>query len=191
MTVSLQKGESVSLTKEEPGLESVIVGLGWDANDAGGSAFDLDASCFLLNADGKVNKDSDFVFFNNLKSDCGSVVHMGDNLTGEGDGDDEQITVDLTKVPESVKTLAFTVTIYQAVARNQLFSMVKNAYIRVVNQKTGNEIARFDLSNEATQATAVLFGEISRDGTEWKFNAVEQGNSEGLHGFTSKYGVNC
>lgn len=191
MTVSLQKGESVSLTKEEPGLESVIVGLGWDVNDAGGSAFDLDASCFLLNADGKVNKDSDFVFFNNLKSDCGSVVHMGDNLTGEGDGDDEQITVDLTKVPESVKKLAFTVTIYQAVARNQHFGMVKNAYIRVVNQKTGNEIARFNLSNDTTQATAVLFGEISRDGTEWKFNAVEQGNSEGLHGFTSKYGVNC
>lgn len=190
MSVSLVKGGNVSLTKEDPTIESITVGLGWDARTTDGSDFDLDASCFMLTERGKVRRDSDFIFYNNLESDCGSVAHMGDNRTGGDDGDDEEIMVDLTKVPTAVEKLAFTVTIYDADTRNQNFGMVSNAYIRIVNRKTGHEIARFDLSEDASTNTAIIFGEVYRSNNEWKFRAVGQGFDGGLGPLAKNFGVN-
>lgn len=190
MSVSLVKGGNVSLTKEDPSIESITVGLGWDARSTDGSDFDLDASCFMLSERGKVRRDSDFIFYNNLKSECGSVVHMGDNRTGGDDGDDEEIMVDLTKVPSEVEKLAFTATIYEADERHQNFGMVSNAYIRVVNRKTGREITRFDLSEDASTNTAIIFGEVYRSNNEWKFRAVGQGFDGGLGPLAKNFGVN-
>ena len=190
MSVSLSKGGNVSLSKEEPGIESITVGLGWDARSTDGSDFDLDASCFMLNASGKVRSDSDFIFYNNLKSNCGSVVHTGDNRTGEGDGDDEAINVELSQVPADVAKLAFTVTIHEADQRRQNFGMVSNAFIRIVNKKTSREVARFDLSEDASTTTAMIFGEVYRYTNERKVRAVGQGYDGGLGPLARNFGVN-
>lgn len=190
MAVSLSKGGNISLSKEEPGIEKVLVGLGWDARATDGQAFDLDASCFMLGADGKVRSDSDFIFYNNLKSADGAVEHKGDNRTGEGEGDDEAINVDLFKVPADVAKLAIAVTIHEADARKQNFGMVSNAYIRVVNEKTGKEVARYDLSEDASTNTAMIFGELYRHNNDWKFKAVGQGYDGGLGPLAKNFGVN-
>lgn len=190
MAVSLSKGGNVSLSKEAPGIESITVGLGWDARATDGSDFDLDASCFLLKADGKVPSDSAFIFYNNLKSADGSVAHTGDNRTGEGEGDDEAIKVELNKVPAEIVKLAFSVTIHDASERKQNFGMVSGAFIRIVNNKDGKEIARFDLSEDASTDTAMIFGEVYRHNNEWKFKAVGQGFQGGLGPMAKNYGVN-
>jgi tellurium resistance protein TerD len=190
MGVSLSKGGNVSLSKEAPGLTAVIVGLGWDARSTTGTEFDLDASAILLNSSGKVVSDGHFVFFNNTKSPEGSVEHTGDNLTGEGEGDDEQIKVDLAKVPAEVDKIVFPVSIYDAEARSQSFGQVRNAFIRVVNQAGGAEVTRYDLSEDASTETAMVFGELYRNGADWKFRAVGQGYAQGLRGIAQDFGVN-
>jgi tellurium resistance protein TerD len=188
--VSLSKGGNVSLTKEAPNLTAVIVGLGWDARTTTGSDFDLDASALLANAEGKVAQDANFVFFNNLKSPDGSVEHTGDNLTGEGEGDDEVIKVNLAGVPADVDKIVFPVSIYEAETRQQSFGQVRNAYIRVVNQADNKELARYDLSEDASTETAMVFGELYRHGAEWKFRAIGQGYASGLRGIAQDFGVN-
>jgi len=190
MAVSLQKGGNVSLSKEVPGLKRIQIGLGWDARTSDGAPFDLDASAFLLAANEKVRNDFDFIFYNQLRSQDGAVVHQGDNRTGEGQGDDEQITVDLEKLSPDVQKIAFVVTIHDAEARKQNFGQVKNAYIRVVNESDGKEIARFDLSEEMSTETAMIFGEVYRYNNEWKFKAVGQGFKGGLGPLARNYGVN-
>ncbi|MBA0050006.1 TerD family protein [Streptomyces sp. AJS327] len=190
MGVSLSKGGNVSLTKEAPNLTAVLVGLGWDARTTTGSDFDLDASALLTNSEGKVASDQNFVFFNNLKSPDGSVEHTGDNLTGEGDGDDEAIKVNLVGVPADVEKIVFPVSIYEAETRQQSFGQVRNAYIRVVNQADNNELARYDLTEDASTETAMVFGELYRHGAEWKFRAIGQGYASGLRGIAQDFGVN-
>lgn len=190
MSVSLTKGGNVSLTKEAPGMTDVLVGLGWDARTTTGTDFDLDASAILVKADGKVLSDKHFIFFNNTTSPEGSVEHTGDNLTGEGDGDDEAIKVNLTLVPAEVDKIVFPVSIYEGQARQQGFGQVRNAFIRIVNQSGGSEIARYDLTEDASTETAMLFGELYRNGTEWKFRAIGQGYSSGLVGIAQDFGVN-
>ena len=190
MAVSLVKGGNVSLTKEAPTMNISMAGLGWDARVTDGQGFDLDASVFMVGEDGKVLNDSSFIFFNNKLSACGSVEHQGDNRTGEGDGDDEQIKIDLAKVPAEVKKLVFAVTIYDAEARKQNFGMVSNSYMRIYNNDNGTEIARFDLSEDASTETAMIFGELYRHGAEWKFKAVGQGFAGGLSALASQHGVN-
>jgi tellurium resistance protein TerD len=190
MGVSLAKGGNVSLTKEAPGLTAVVVGLGWDVRSTTGADFDLDASALLLGADGKVSSDQHFIFFNNLKSPDGSVEHTGDNLTGEGEGDDEQVKVNLAGVPADIDKITFPVSIYEAESRQQSFGQVRNAFIRVVNQADNNEIARYDLSEDASTETAMVFGELYRHGAEWKFRAVGQGYASGLRGIAQDFGVN-
>jgi tellurium resistance protein TerD len=190
MGVSLSKGGNVSLTKEAPGLAAVTVGLGWDVRTTTGADFDLDASALLLDAAGKVVSDKHFVFFNNLKSPDGSVEHTGDNLTGEGEGDDEAIKVNLAGVPTEVDKIVFPVSIYDGETRQQSFGQVRNAFIRVVNQAGGTEIARYDLSEDASTETAMVFGELYRNGAEWKFRAVGQGYASGLRGIAQDFGVN-
>ncbi|GAA4314460.1 MULTISPECIES: TerD family protein [Klenkia] len=189
MSVSLSKGGNVSLTKEAPGLTAALVGLGWDARTTSGNAFDLDASALLVDAGGKVLSDAHFVFFNNLTSPDGSVTHTGDNLTGEGDGDDEALTVDLPTVPAAADKIVFAVSIYEAENRGQSFGQVRNAFIRVVNQADGVEIARYDLSEDASTETAMIFGEIYRHSGDWKFRAVGQGYTSGLAGIARDFGV--
>ncbi|MGV9355290.1 TerD family protein [Streptomyces misionensis] len=190
MGVSLSKGGNVSLTKEAPGLTAVIVGLGWDVRTTTGTDFDLDASALLLNTSGKVVSDQHFIFFNNLKSPDGSVEHTGDNLTGAGEGDDEAIKVDLATVPADVDKIVFPVSIYDAENRQQSFGQVRNAFIRVVNQANQQEIARYDLSEDASTETAMVFGELYRNGAEWKFRAIGQGYASGLRGIAQDFGVN-
>ena len=190
MGVSLTKGGNVSLTKEAPGLTAIIVGLGWDTRTTDGTDFDLDASAILLNNTDKAVSDQHFVFFNNLKSPDGSVEHTGDNLTGEGEGDDEQIKINLAGVPADVEKVVFPVSIYDAESRSQSFGQVRNAFIRIVNQTGGTEIARYDLSEDASTETAMVFGEVYRNGAEWKFRAVGQGWASGLAGIARDYGVN-
>ncbi|GAA0673311.1 calcium homeostasis/redox stress adaptation protein [Kitasatospora atroaurantiaca] len=190
MGVSLAKGGNVSLSKEAPGLTAVIVGLGWDVRSTTGADFDLDASALLCNEGGRVVSDQHFVFFNNLSSPEGSVEHSGDNLTGGGDGDDEQIKVDLVAVPAEVSKIVFPVSIYDADSRLQNFGQVRNAFIRVVNQADGSEIARYDLSEDASSETAMVFGELYRNGADWKFRAIGQGYASGLRGIALDYGVN-
>ncbi|MDR1038452.1 MAG: TerD family protein [Deltaproteobacteria bacterium] len=190
MAVSLSKGGNVSLSKEAPGLKAIFCGLGWDARSTDGAEFDLDASAFLLKADGMVSGDHDFIFYNNLKSEDGSVEHAGDNRTGAGEGDDEVIRINLQAVPPTVAKIAITVTIHDAEIRHQNFGQVSNAFIRVVNQDGGAEIARFDLSEDMSTETAMIFGEIYRNGAEWKFKAVGQGFAGGLGPLARNYGVN-
>ena len=191
MAISLQKGQKVDLTKGNPSLKKLLIGLGWDVNKYdGGHDFDLDAAAFLLNSGGKVNSDDDFVFYNNLKHKSGAVEHMGDNLTGEGEGDDEEIKIDLDKVPANVDKIDFTVTIYDAEARKQTFGQVSNAYIRVVDDVTGKELIRYDLGEDFSVETAVVVGEIYRNRGEWKFNAISAGWSGGLAALGKNYGVN-
>jgi len=190
MPVSLQKGQKVSLTKGNPGLSKVVVGLGWDVNqfDTGGD-FDLDAAAFMLTDSGKVSKSEDFVFFGNLTHPSGSVQHMGDNLTGAGDGDDEQIKVDLSKVPANISKVAFTVTIYDAEIRHQNFGQVNNAFIRIYDETTGEELLRYDLGEDFSIETAAVFGELYKNGSEWKFNAIGSGYQGGLAALCANYGV--
>ena len=190
MAVSLVKGGNVSLTKEAPTMSVAMVGLGWDARVTDGAEFDLDASVFMVGEDGKVLSDASFIFFNNKVSQCESVEHQGDNRTGEGDGDDEQVKITLSKVPAEVKKLVFAVTIYDAENRKQNFGMVSNSFMRVFNNDNNTEIARFDLSEDASTETAMIFGELYRHGTEWKFKAVGQGFAGGLGALASQHGVN-
>ncbi len=189
MGVSLTKGGNVSLTKAAPDLKAVLVGLGWDLRTTTGDDFDLDASAILCNEQGSVVSDRDFVFFNNLTSSNGAVQHTGDNLTGEGEGDDEVIKVDLSSVPTEVAKIVFPVSIYEGDTRNQSFGQVRNAFIRIVNQAGGAELARYDLSEDASTETAMVFGELYRSGSEWKFRAVGQGYASGLKGIATDFGV--
>jgi tellurium resistance protein TerD len=189
MSVSLVKGNNVNLTKQAPGLTAVSVGLGWDVRTTTGTEFDLDASAILCTDAGTVVSDRDFVFFNNLASANGAVQHTGDNLTGEGEGDDEVIKVDLTAVPAEAAKIVFPVAIYNGEARKQTFGQVRNAFIRVVDQANGGELARYDLSEDAGTETAMVFGELYRHGTDWKFRAVGQGYSTGLAGIAGDFGV--
>jgi tellurium resistance protein TerD len=190
MGVSLAKGGNISLTKVAPNLTAVAVGLGWDARATTGADFDLDASALLCDAAGKILSDAHFVFYNNLKSPEGAVVHTGDNLTGEGEGDDEIILVNLNVVPPQTSKVIFPVSIYEAEARYQTFGQVRNAYIRILNQADGAELARYDLSEDASSETAMIFGELYRHGAEWKFRAVGQGYASGLRGIAADFGVN-
>lgn len=190
MAISLAKGGNISLSKEEPGLTQCVIGLGWDERRTDGAAFDLDASAFLLGAGDRVRSDSDFVFYRQLKSADGSVEHQGDNLTGGGDGDDEKINVDLSRVPSDVQKVAMAVTIHEADQRNQNFGMIQNAFIRVVNAATGREVVRYDLTEDFSVETALIFGELYRNGAEWKFKAVGQGYKGGLGPLARNYGVN-
>ena len=190
MGVSLSKGQKVSLTKDNPGLQKVVVGLGWDVNafDTGGD-FDLDAAAFLLTDSGKVSKSEDFVFFGNLKHPSGSVEHLGDNLTGAGEGDDEQIKINLSAVPENISKIAFTVTIYEAESRYQNFGQVSNAFIRIYNDANGEEMLRYDLGEDFSIETAAVFGELYRNNGEWKFNAIGSGYQGGLAALCANFGV--
>ncbi|MES9541086.1 TerD family protein [Spirillospora sp. NPDC049024] len=190
MGVSLAKGGNVSLTKAAPNLTAVTVGLGWDVRATTGADFDLDASALMLASTGKVMSDQHFVFFNNLRSPDGSVEHTGDNLTGEGEGDDESINVDLRAVPAECDRIVFPVSIYDADNRQQSFGQVRNAFIRIVNRTDGNELARFDLTEDASTETAMVFGELYRHSGEWKFRAVGQGYASGLAGIAMDFGVN-
>ena len=190
MPISLQKGQKVDLTKGNPSLKHVLVGLGWDVNKYdGGFDFDLDASAFLLGANGQTPNTAAFIFYGNLKHPSGAVEHMGDNLTGEGEGDDEQIQVDLTKIPDSIDKIAFTVTIYEAEQRRQNFGQVSNAYIRIVDSDTNKELIRYDLGEDFSIETAIVVGEINRHGGGWKFNAVGSGFQGGLAALCANYGI--
>lgn len=190
MGISLSKGGNVSLSKTDPSLKNVIVGLGWDARPTDGADFDLDASAFMVKEDGKVRSDSDFIFYNQTKSTCGSVEHTGDNRTGAGDGDDEALVVLLDKVPADVQRVVFCVTIHDADMRKQNFGQVNHAYVRVVNKDSNSEVARYDLSEDASIETAMIFGEIYRHSGEWKFKAVGQGYAGGLAALARQYGIN-
>ncbi len=191
MSVSLSKGGNVSLAKADPTMTKVLVGLGWDPRATDGQDFDLDASAFLLDSTGKVRGDNDFIFYNNLSDAAQSVVHTGDNRTGAGDGDDESLKVDLTKIPAEVDKIAFTVTIHDAEARRQSFGQVGGAFIRLVNDATGVEVARYDLSEDASTETAMIFGELYRHNNEWKFRAVGQGYAGGLKAMCAQYGISA
>ena len=190
MAVSLSKGGNVSLSKEAPGLTGVTVGLGWDSRATDGAAFDLDASVFICGENGKVRTDSDFIFYNNKVGAEGSVEHQGDNRSGEGAGDDEAVRVDLAKLPADVKKLVFAVTIHEAAGRSQNFGQVGNAYIRVLNSEGGTELARYDLSEDYSVETALVFGELYRNNAEWKFKAVGAGFAGGLGPLAASHGVN-
>jgi len=190
MAISLSKGGNVSLSKTDPTLKNVIVGLGWDARPTEGEDFDLDASAFMVKEDGKVRSSSDFIFYNQMKSTCGSIEHTGDNRTGAGDGDDEAIIVLLDKIPTDVQRVVFCVTIHEADMRKQNFGQVSHAFVRVVNKDSNNEVARFDLSEDASIETAMIFGEIYRHSGEWKFKAVGQGYAGGLAALANQYGIN-
>ncbi|MBF0301787.1 MAG: TerD family protein [Desulfamplus sp.] len=192
MSVSLSKGGRLSLSKEAPGLSKIQIGLGWDARVTDGSQYDLDASVFLLNPSGKVRSDNDFVFYNNLKAINGAVEHMGDNLTGAGEGDDEVIKINLKQLEidaPDVEKLAFVVTIHEAETRKQNFGQINNAFIRIVNQDDNKEIVRYDLSEDYSMETAMIFGEVYFKTGEWRFTAVGQGYAGGLAAVCKSYGV--
>ncbi|TGE34406.1 TerD family protein [Desulfosporosinus sp. Sb-LF] len=190
MAISLQKGQKVDLTKSNPGLSKIVVGLGWDVNKYdGGKDFDLDSAAFMLNTEGKVVNDKDFVFYNNSTSSDGSVLHTGDNRSGAGEGDDEQIKVDLSTVPSSIAKISFGITIHEARERNQNFGQVSNAYVRVLNEASGEEIIRYDLGEDFSVETAVVVGELYRNNTEWKFNAIGSGYQNGLAGLCKDFGL--
>lgn len=190
MPINLSKGQKVSLTKDNPGLKKVVVGLGWDINqfDTGGD-FDLDASAFLLTDAGKVSRQEDFVFYGNLQHPSGSVVHQGDNRTGEGEGDDEQIKIDLSLIPQNITRVAFAVTIYDAETRRQNFGQISNAFIRIYDENNGQEILRYDLGEDFSIETAAIFGELYKHGNEWKFNAIGSGYQGGLAAICANYGI--
>ena len=181
MAIQLSKGQRIDLTKNDPTLQKIVIGLGWDVKQFdGGQDYDLDASAFILNASGKCRSDLDFIFYNNLQSSDGSVIHTGDNRTGEGDGDDEQIKIDLSKIPQDVQKVAITVTIHDAEVRHQNFGQIANAFVRLVNEDTGVEVLRYDLGEDFSIETAVVFCEIYKHGNDWKFNAVGSGYQGGL-----------
>lgn len=189
MPVILAKGGNVNLSKECPNLNKISVGLGWDTRVTTGASYDLDASAFLLTANGKVRSDLDFIFYNCLMSTCGSVAHQGDNRTGAGDGDDEVINVELTKIPKNIEKIVFTVTIHDAHSRAQNFGQISQAFIRIVNEETGMEVARYDLSEDASSVTSMIFGELYRYNGDWKFRAIGQGFNQGLGPLASNFGV--
>jgi len=190
MSISLNKGGNLSLSKTDPSLKNLIVGLGWDARPTDGADFDLDASAFMVKEDGKVRTDSDFIFYNQTKSSCGAIEHTGDNRTGAGDGDDECVIVLLDKIPADIQKVIFCVTIHEAEARKQNFGQVSHAYVRIVNKDSNSEVARYDLSEDASVETAMIFGEIYRHTGEWKFKAVGQGYIGGLAALANQYGIN-
>lgn len=190
MAINLSKGQKINLTKEVPGLKEAIIGLGWDTNKySGGYDFDLDASAFLVGENGRVNDDLDFVFYNNLNHPSGAVVHTGDNRTGDGDGDDEEIIIDFSKIPDSIGKIAITVTIHEAIQRSQNFGQVTNAFVRLVDKETGTEVLRYDLSEDFSVETALVFCEIYRHNEEWKFSAVGSGFEGGLAALCQNYGL--
>ena len=191
MAISLQKGGNVNLSKEAPSIKKMVIGLGWDPRATDGAGFDLDGSAFMLKADGKVRADSDFIFYNNLKSTDGSVTHAGDNTSGTGEGDDEKIVIDLSAVPAEIDKVSIGVTIHDAEARKQNFGMVGKAYIRCLDANGDKEIARYDLSEDSSTETAMIFGEIYRAGAEWKFKAVGQGFKGGLGPLARSFGINA
>lgn len=188
-SLTLSKGSNLSLTKADPGLQMAMVGLGWDPRTTSGHQFDLDASALLVTASGKVRNNDDFIFYNQLESKDGSVVHQGDNRTGEGDGDDEQILINLATVAADIARVVIVVSIDQAEVRGQNFGQVRDAYCRVINQENEQEIVRYDLSEDAASETTMVFAEIYRNGAEWKFRAVGQGYASGLHGIATDYGI--
>ncbi|KAA0995978.1 TerD family protein [Pseudomonas sp. ANT_J12] len=190
MALTLQKGGNLSLSKTDPSLTKILVGLGWDPRATDGTEFDLDASAFLLGANGKVRGDADFIFYNQLKSADGSIEHTGDNRTGAGDGDDEVLKIDLSRVPADIDKIAFTVTIHDADARKQNFGQVGGSFIRVVNEISGAEIVRYDLAEDASTETAMIFAELYRNNGEWKFRAVGSGFAGGLKALANSYGMN-
>ena len=190
MPINLSKGQKVSLTKDNPGLNNIRVGLGWDVNAFdSGTSFDLDASVFIADASGKCPSDKEFIFYGNKEHTSGAVKHMGDNTTGEGDGDDEQIHIELNKVPDNLEKIAFTVTIYEAEQRHQNFGQVSNAYIRIIDEATGTELVRFDLGEDFSIETAVVVGELYKNNGEWKFNASGSGFQGGLAALCGHYGI--
>jgi len=192
MTINLSKGQKIDLTKSNPSLKKAVIGLGWDTNKySGGAEFDLDASAFLVGSNGKTNNDLDFIFYNNLEHSTGAVIHTGDNRTGEGDGDDEQIIVEFSKIPEEIDKIAITVTIDDAVARAQNFGQISNAFVRVVNEETNEEILRYDLSEDFSVETALVFCEIYKNNGEWKFNATGSGFQGGLSALCKNYGLDA
>ncbi len=189
MAINLSKGQKVDLTKGNPSLKKVMVGLGWDVNDYDGPDFDLDAAAFMLGRNGKCPTEKEFIFYSNLEHGSGSVKHMGDNLTGSGEGDDEQILVDLTSVPSNIEKIVFTVTIHNADALGQNFGQVNNAFIRLVDETTGSELLRYDLTEEFSIETAIVVGELYRHNGEWKFNANGSGFQGGLKALCDHYGI--
>ena len=190
MPINLSKGQKVDLTKGNASLKHIMVGLGWDVNAFdSGADFDLDASAFMCGANGKCPTEKEFVFYGNLTHPSGSVQHIGDNLTGEGDGDDEQIRVDLSLVPANITKIAFTVTIYDAEVRRQNFGQVSNAFIRIVDETTNQELIRYDLGEDFSIETAVVVGELYRHDGEWKFNAIGSGFQGGLAALCGHYGI--
>ncbi|WP_270165711.1 TerD family protein [Paenibacillus sp. SYP-B4298] len=190
MAISLQKGQKVDLTKTNPGLTKVVIGLGWDTNKYdGGKDFDLDASAFLLNGGGTVVSDNAFVFYNNTKNDNGSVLHTGDNRTGEGEGDDEQIVVDLPNVPANIEKISICITIHEGKERAQNFGQVSNAFVRIVNEASGTELIRYDLGEDFSVETAIVVAELYRHSGEWKFSAVGSGYQDGLAGLCRDFGL--
>lgn len=191
MSVSLSKGGNVSLSKVDPGMKNILIGLGWDVRATDGQDYDLDASVFLLSDSGKVRSDADFIFYNNLRSTDGAIEHTGDNRTGEGDGDDESVKIHLDKISADVAKMVFVVTIHDAQARKQSFGQVEGAFIRLVNDDTNIEVARYDLTEDASTETAMLFGELYRHNNEWKFRAVGQGYAGGLSSVCAQYGINA
>lgn len=192
MSINLTKGQKIDLTKENPSLKNIMVGLGWDVNTYdSGADFDLDASAFLAGANGKCPRETDFIFYGNLEHSSGAVKHMGDNLTGEGDGDDEQIEVDLTKLPDNIEKVAFTVTIYDADKRRQNFGQVQNSYIRIVDMSTNTELIRYDLGEDFSIETAIVVGELYRHNGNWKFNAIGSGFQGGLAALCGHYGIDA
>lgn len=191
MPINLSKGQKVDLTKGNPGLKNILIGLGWDTNKYdGGASFDLDSSVFMLDESGKVTSDADFVFYGNLKHSSGSVCHLGDNLTGEGDNDDEQVEIDLSKVPSNISKIDFTVTIYEAEERNQNFGQISNAYISVRDRDKNIELINFDLDEDFSVETSIVIAELYRHNGEWKFNAIGSGYSGGLRALCLDFGVN-
>lgn len=190
MAINLSKGQKVDLTKTNPGLSNILVGLGWDTNKYdGGSDFDLDVSVFLANGAGKVASEKDFIFYNNTQNENGSVVHTGDNRSGAGDGDDEQIKIDLNNVPANVEKIAFTITIHEAEARSQNFGQVSNAYARIISASNDEELIRFDLGEDFSIETGIVVGELYRHSGEWKFSAIGSGYKDGLAGLVRDYGL--
>jgi tellurium resistance protein TerD len=189
MPISLTKGSNINLSKEVPGLSKITLGLGWKPRQTSGEEFDLDASAFMVTESGKVRSDADFIFYKQKNSTCGAVQHTGDNRNGQGEGDDEKINVDLSKVPVDIQKIIFTVTIYEYATRKQNFGMVSEAYIRILDQNGGSVIARYDLSEDASTVTAMIFGELYRNNGEWKFKAVGQGFSNGLEEMARNFGV--
>ena len=190
MPINLTKGQKVDLTKGNPGLKKIMVGLGWDVNQFdSGAVFDLDAAAFLLGENGKTPTEKEFVFYGNLEHPSGAVKHMGDNLTGDGEGDDEQVFVDLSKIPANIQKIAFTVTIYDADVRHQNFGQVSNAFIRIVDETNNQEIIRYDLGEDFSIETAIVVGELYRNNGEWKFNAIGSGFQGGLAALCGHYGI--